>query len=105
MITGKLREIRKGVEDSENGRLPDETVVELLKQKLESNPCQNQGYVLDGYPKTDEQTRMLFGFSEEDEGAEEEEEEGEEEAEEGERKKYIIPQFVISNLFVLFTAL
>lgn len=26
-----------------------------------SPPCQNQGYVLDGYPKTLEQAKDLFG--------------------------------------------
>ncbi len=26
-----------------------------------SPPCQNQGYVLDGYPKTLEQAQSLFG--------------------------------------------
>ncbi|CAF4414181.1 unnamed protein product, partial [Rotaria magnacalcarata] len=28
-----------------------------------SPPCQNQGYILDGYPKTFEQAQSLFGAS------------------------------------------
>lgn len=33
--------------------------------RLKSKDCLNQGYVIDGYPKTFEQSRMLFLVSEE----------------------------------------
>lgn len=46
---------------NENGKLPDEYVVRLMKQHFLKNVCQNQGYVLDGYPKTIQQAKELFG--------------------------------------------
>lgn len=46
---------------SETGRLPDEYVVRLMKQHFLKTICQNQGYVLDGYPKTIQQAKELFG--------------------------------------------
>ena len=44
-----------------SARLSDEMVTQMLKLKLMSSPCQNQGYVLDGYPKTFDQAVSLFG--------------------------------------------
>ncbi|CAH8502311.1 unnamed protein product [Dicrocoelium dendriticum] len=44
----------------ENGRLNDETLMRLVVQKLLSHPCQNQGFVLDGFPKTIAQAELLF---------------------------------------------
>jgi len=41
--------------------LDDEILTQIFKIKLLSPPCQNQGYVLDGYPKTLEQAQSLFG--------------------------------------------
>jgi adenylate kinase len=41
--------------------LDDEILTQIFKIKLMSPPCQNQGYVLDGYPKTFEQATALFG--------------------------------------------
>ncbi|OXU25248.1 hypothetical protein TSAR_006914 [Trichomalopsis sarcophagae] len=52
-----LDEIRSGLSEN-NGRLDDDV---LTKLKLRSKECQNQGYVIDGYPKTLEQTKLLFG--------------------------------------------
>ncbi|KAA0185607.1 Adenylate kinase 7 [Fasciolopsis buskii] len=43
-----------------NGYLNSETIIRLLMQKLLSKPCQNQGFVLDGFPKSLEQAEMLF---------------------------------------------
>lgn len=92
-MTQRLKEIRSAIEDSENGRLPDETIIELLRSKLASNLCQNQGYILDGFPKTEEQVKLLFEMEDLLE-KDDEEAEGEDE-EEGERKPNILPQFVI----------
>ena len=44
----------------ENGRIGDQYVTRFLREKLQSKPCQNQGFMLDGYPKTLEQARELF---------------------------------------------
>ena len=32
----------------------------FVKEKLKSMPCQNQGFVLDGFPKTYEEAQLLF---------------------------------------------
>ncbi|XP_062266709.1 adenylate kinase 7a [Platichthys flesus] len=42
------------------GRLEDELIFEILQEKLNSKPCRNQGYVLDGYLKTYAQAKQLF---------------------------------------------
>ncbi|XP_065728122.1 adenylate kinase 7 isoform X3 [Phocoena phocoena] len=71
------------------GRLEDEYVIRFIKEKLKSMPCKNQGYILDGFPKTYDQAKDLFN---------QEEEEEEEEAR-GKRfpfDKLIIPEFVCS---------
>lgn len=43
-----------------NGRMEDKYVIAFLRNKLKSMPCQNQGFILDGYPKTIAQARELF---------------------------------------------
>ncbi|CAJ1074252.1 Hypothetical predicted protein [Xyrichtys novacula] len=58
------------LEDSmeQNGGLgEDHQLVKMLKHKLTSNPCKNQGFVLDGFPTTIEQAKELF--SDEDHGS------------------------------------
>ncbi|TNN15195.1 Adenylate kinase 7 [Schistosoma japonicum] len=52
---------------NEFGKLNDETLIRLLVQKLLSKPCQNQGFILDGFPKTLEQAELLFRPDPEDE--------------------------------------
>lgn len=42
------------------GVLDDQLLVKVVKNKLMSNPCRNQGFVLDGFPKTWEQAEELF---------------------------------------------
>lgn len=34
-----------------NNKLTDSKVLQFYKEKLHSMPCQNQGFVLDGFPK------------------------------------------------------
>ncbi|KAF3844332.1 hypothetical protein F7725_007495 [Dissostichus mawsoni] len=46
--------------------LEDHLLVKVVKDRLMSNPCRNQGFVLDGFPKTYEQAKELF-YSEEQE--------------------------------------
>lgn len=43
------------------GRLDDMYIIKFIKKKLLSMPCQNQGFILDGFPKTYLQTKDLFG--------------------------------------------
>lgn len=43
-----------------SGRLADHLVFDLLREKLNSKPCRNHGFVLDGYPTTYEQARLMF---------------------------------------------
>uniref|UniRef100_G3NXS8 Nucleoside-diphosphate kinase n=1 Tax=Gasterosteus aculeatus aculeatus TaxID=481459 RepID=G3NXS8_GASAC len=42
------------------GRLSDHLVFDILKEKLNSQPCRNQGFVLDGFPRSYEQARLIF---------------------------------------------
>ena len=42
------------------GRYSTEHIVDFVKDKLKSMPCQNQGFVLDGFPKTYEEAQQLF---------------------------------------------
>ncbi|NXB96034.1 KAD7 kinase, partial [Vidua chalybeata] len=61
-------------------------LIKIMKDKLMSVPCRNQGYVLDGFPETYEQAMDLF-------------KEGEEEEAVGKMPKFnqiIIPEFVFS---------
>ncbi|NXQ52349.1 KAD7 kinase, partial [Anthoscopus minutus] len=49
------------------GHLGDEYLIQIMKDKLMSMPCRNQGYVLDGFPETYEQATDLFKEEEEEE--------------------------------------
>ncbi|KAE8286716.1 Adenylate kinase 7 [Larimichthys crocea] len=42
------------------GRLADHLLFEILKEKLNSKPCRNQGFVLDGFLETYEQAKLIF---------------------------------------------
>lgn len=42
------------------GLLEEQLLVKVVRDKLMSNPCKNQGFVLDGFPKSYEQARELF---------------------------------------------
>ncbi|XP_018411763.1 PREDICTED: adenylate kinase 7 isoform X2 [Nanorana parkeri] len=83
-----LDSVKENMEQN-GGRLDDSYVIKFMKEKLKSMPCQNQGYVLDGYPKTYEQAKELFNS-----------EEGEEEEESRSKAphfdKTITPEYVIS---------
>ncbi|XP_013392761.1 adenylate kinase 7 [Lingula anatina] len=80
-----LDAINEGKEQN-NGRIEDQYVIKFFKQKLHSMPCQNQGFILDGFPKTREQATELF--------AAEDEEEAEEESK-GSFDKAIMPEVVV----------
>lgn len=67
-----LTEIQENVE-TPDARVEDELFCKIFKYHLTSKKCKNQGFLLDGFPKTFEQAKILFGG---DGGEEEEEEEG-----------------------------
>lgn len=54
-----LEQINESKEQN-GGRIEDQFVIRLLRERLKSKPCQNQGFILDGYPKTSEQAKELF---------------------------------------------
>ncbi|XP_009946004.1 PREDICTED: adenylate kinase 7, partial [Leptosomus discolor] len=60
-----LARIKESMEQNA-GHLDDQYVVKFVKDKLESMPCRNQGYVLDGFPETYDQAKGLFDFESED---------------------------------------
>ncbi|NXH01459.1 KAD7 kinase, partial [Loxia leucoptera] len=51
------------------GTLGKEYLIKVMKDKLMSMPCRNQGYVLDGFPETYEEAVDLFKAEEEEEQA------------------------------------
>ena len=54
-----LDAINEGKENN-NGRVEDQYVIRFFRDKLLSMPCQNQGFIIDGFPKTMEQAKELF---------------------------------------------
>lgn len=67
-------------------RIEDANIKQFYKEKLKSMPCQNQGFVLDGYPKTLEQARELFAGDPDD---------AEEEGDKGAHDRSIMPEVVV----------
>lgn len=65
----QLETIRENKEQN-NGRMEDQYIIKFFREKLHSKPCQNQGFILDGFPKTYEQAKELFAVDEdaEDDG-------------------------------------
>ncbi|XP_062378843.1 adenylate kinase 7 isoform X2 [Sardina pilchardus] len=62
----QLETLKENMEQN-GGRLDDQYVIQIIRDKLKSKPCQNQGFVLDGFPKTYDQAKELF-YAEEEEG-------------------------------------
>lgn len=54
-----LNEIEQS-KNQETGKIEDPHVIKFFRDKLHSKPCQNQGFILDGFPKTIEQANELF---------------------------------------------
>jgi adenylate kinase len=55
-----LAEVAASKEEN-GGRIGDDLLTRMFRRKLSSKACVNQGYVLDGYPKTAAQNLLLFG--------------------------------------------
>jgi len=78
-LSDKVR-AAKAADKANTGVLPDELMAQLLRRKLNSAVCTNQGWVLDGYPQTLPQLKLIAPekADDEEEEAAAEEEEGEE---------------------------
>ncbi|NXI64829.1 KAD7 kinase, partial [Anseranas semipalmata] len=66
----EAQELLAGIKESMEqnaGCLDDQYMVKLVKDKLKSMPCRNQGYVLDGFPETYDQAKELFNLEGEEE--------------------------------------
>ncbi|XP_029316095.1 LOW QUALITY PROTEIN: adenylate kinase 7 [Cottoperca gobio] len=86
----EAKELLNSLKDSmeqNRGVLDDQLLVKVVKDRLMSNPCRNQGFVLDGFPKTYEQAKELF-YAEEHES-----EDGTSQISSYSRK--IMPEFVL----------
>ncbi|XP_022361119.1 adenylate kinase 7 isoform X3 [Enhydra lutris kenyoni] len=84
------QELLDGIKESMEqnaGQLEDQYVIRFIKEKVKSIPCRNQGYILDGFPKTYDQAKDLFN-------QEDEEEEEEVRGKMFPFDKLIIPEFV-----------
>ncbi len=56
----ELLELLKEDMEANNGRYSEQYILQFYKSKLLSMPCQNQGFILDGFPKTYDQAKILF---------------------------------------------
>ncbi|XP_069321381.1 adenylate kinase 7 isoform X3 [Eulemur rufifrons] len=84
------QELLDGIKESMEqnaGRIEDQYIIRFMKEKLKAMPCRNQGYILDGFPKTYDQAKDLFS-------QEDEEEEEEARGKVSPYDKLIIPEFV-----------
>ncbi|KAK9531020.1 hypothetical protein VZT92_010474 [Zoarces viviparus] len=57
--TELLNSLKNSMEQN-GGFLDDQLLMKVVRNKLMSNPCRKQGFVLDGFPKTYEQAQELF---------------------------------------------
>ncbi|KAJ8007321.1 hypothetical protein DPEC_G00116320 [Dallia pectoralis] len=55
----QLDSLKSSMQQDE-GRLSKELLYVIMREKLNSKPCRDQGFVLDGFPKTYEQAKELF---------------------------------------------
>ncbi|KAM5241080.1 adenylate kinase 7 isoform 1-T1 [Hipposideros larvatus] len=61
-----LDDVKESMEQNA-GRLEDQYVIRFVREKLKSMPCRNQGYILDGFPKTYDQAKDLFNQEDKEE--------------------------------------
>uniref|UniRef100_A0A674CIX6 Adenylate kinase 7a n=1 Tax=Salmo trutta TaxID=8032 RepID=A0A674CIX6_SALTR len=55
----QLDSLKDSMEQNE-GRLSDGLVYRIMRDKLNSTPCRNHGFVLDGFPKSYDQAKEIF---------------------------------------------
>ena len=89
----------KAADKQHTGALPDELMAQLVRAKLNSTGCTNQGWVLDGFPQTLPQLKLIAPEKESDADeeveAEEEADEGEEETERPKPPADLTPESII----------
>uniref|UniRef100_A0A087YFC0 Uncharacterized protein n=1 Tax=Poecilia formosa TaxID=48698 RepID=A0A087YFC0_POEFO len=56
----QLEYIQRTLEDNEAGVVTEDLIFEVLREKLYSKGSMNQGFVLDGFPETLDQAKMVF---------------------------------------------
>lgn len=78
---GKAKRLLVEIESSKNeneGKITEDLIVRLVREKLMEPRCANQGYVLDGFPESKEEALKVFApiekSSDEDDEAEDEDE-------------------------------
>ncbi|XP_038133492.1 adenylate kinase 7-like [Cyprinodon tularosa] len=59
----QLEIINQSMEKNQ-GQLDESLIFDILREKLYSKPCRNQGFVLDGFPETFEQAKVIFSDEE-----------------------------------------
>uniref|UniRef100_A0A3Q2DS21 Adenylate kinase 7a n=1 Tax=Cyprinodon variegatus TaxID=28743 RepID=A0A3Q2DS21_CYPVA len=62
----QLEIINQSMEKNQ-GQLDESLIFEILREKLYSKPCRNQGFVLDGFPETFEQAKVIFSGNQDSE--------------------------------------
>ncbi|XP_056150104.1 adenylate kinase 7-like [Lampris incognitus] len=55
----QLETIQESIKENK-GQLADHLVCHILQEKLNSMPCRNHGFVLDGFPNTYQQAKLIF---------------------------------------------
>ncbi|XP_047013432.1 adenylate kinase 7 isoform X3 [Ictalurus punctatus] len=58
--TRELSETLTSNLERNGGRLDEQYVLQIVKDKLKTKACRNQGFVLDGFPKSYDQAKELF---------------------------------------------
>uniref|UniRef100_A0A3Q2Q924 Adenylate kinase 7a n=1 Tax=Fundulus heteroclitus TaxID=8078 RepID=A0A3Q2Q924_FUNHE len=59
----ELELINQSMENNQ-GQLAEDQLFDILREKLYSKQCSNQGFVLDGFPETSEQAKKIFSEEE-----------------------------------------
>ncbi|XP_014676631.1 PREDICTED: adenylate kinase 7-like [Priapulus caudatus] len=62
----ELLDAIREAQEINNGRIEDQYITNFFRDILLSKQCQNQGFILDGYPKTTDQAKVLFAVTDED---------------------------------------
>ncbi|KAL9653662.1 hypothetical protein ABK040_009138 [Willaertia magna] len=75
MARKELEDLKKIIKDDATNRYDDAAICRIFKWKMTTPKCLNHGWILDGFPKSIEQARLLFAPSPKGEGDEDEEEE------------------------------